>query len=386
MDVMSLPPLIEPGPPLTIDERSRAARQISLAPVGEIGQRRLGAARVCVIGAGGLGAPAILYLAGAGVGTIGIIDSDTVETSNLQRQILHGTADVGLPKVESARRSITERSPNTHVRLHHTRLAAENAAEILRDYDIVLDGTDNFATRYLVSDACDELGIPLVWASVLRFDAQLAVFWSRPPAGHEAVSLRDLFPEPPEEGSVPSCAEAGVLGPLCGQVGSMMAGEALKLIMGIGETMLGRVAVFDSLTSRSFEIPLRRAGAAKEPHDGLPTLQYRQSQPQPRWITADELAQRIAQLENTIPSVPLTIIDVREQVELNTGVIQGSKNIVLAEILNRPDSIEHEPEHEIVVYCERGPRSQQAAQTLAQAGFTNVRMLRDGMAGWRERP
>lgn len=228
-----LPPLVEPGPPLTDAERARYARHLLLPEIGDVGQRRLRAARVCVIGAGGLGAPVLQYLAAAGVGRIGVVDDDVVDVTNLQRQVIHGHADVGRPKVDSAAESVRAIDPGVEVVPHRVRLA-EDTVDLLADYDVVVDGADNFPTRYLVNDACVRLGLPEVWGSVLRFDAQVSVFWGRPPAGVPAagVDLRDLFPEPPAEGTVPSCAVAGVLGALCGQVGSLMATEVVKLVTG----------------------------------------------------------------------------------------------------------------------------------------------------------
>jgi molybdopterin/thiamine biosynthesis adenylyltransferase len=253
---MSLPPLVDPIDTLPDTERGRTDRQRRLPEIGDLGQRRLAAARVLVIGAGGLGAPALTYLAAAGVGTIGIVDDDLVELSNLHRQPVHGIDDVGRPKVDSAAEAVAALAPAAIVRRHQERLDTDNAAGILGGYDLVVDGTDTFDTRYLVDDVCAELGLPLVWATVLRFDAQLSVFWASPPAG-EPVRLRTLFPAPPTPGEVPSCAEAGVLGALCGQVGAMMAQEAVKLITGIGEPLLGRVLVIDALRARQREIPLR---------------------------------------------------------------------------------------------------------------------------------
>jgi adenylyltransferase/sulfurtransferase len=252
---MSLPPLVDPVAALPDAERGRTDRQRRLPEIGDIGQRRLAAARVIVIGTGGLGAPALTYLAAAGIGTIGIVDDDVVELSNLHRQPVHGVSDVGRPKVDSAAESIAALAPDATIVRHQVRLEAGNARELLGGYDLVVDGTDTFETRYLVDDVCAELGLPLVWATVLRFDAQLSVFWATPPTGH-GIRLRTLFPEPPAPGEVPSCAEAGVLGALCGQVGAMMAQEAVKLITGIGDPLLGRVLVIDALRARQREIPL----------------------------------------------------------------------------------------------------------------------------------
>ncbi len=250
--------LVDPGPPLTAADALRFSRHTVLRQLGEVGQRRLRGARVCVVGAGGLGSPVLLYLAAAGVGTLGIVDRDEVDLTNLQRQVIHGHADVGRRKVASAREAVLEIDAGIEVRAHDGDLHAGNVLDVLRGYDLVLDGTDNFPTRYLVNDACAELGLPLVWGSVLGFDAQVSVFWSRPPEG-PGVDLRDLFPDPPAAHEVPSCAEAGVVGAMCGQVGSLMATEAIKVITGVGEPLLGRVATLDALAARWREVPLRRS-------------------------------------------------------------------------------------------------------------------------------
>src|SRR5690625_3998835 len=252
----SLPPLVDPVPALPAAEQARTARQTRLPEFGEIGQRRLAGAKVLVVGAGGLGAPVLQYLAAAGVGSISIIDDDVVEASNLHRQVIHSHRDLGRSKAENARDQVLGLNPQAQVHLHRVRLTEANAHQILGGHHLVLDGTDTFPTRYLVADTCAELGIPLVWGSVLRFDAQVSVFWSAPPAPARPVVLRDLFPNPPEPGTVPSCAEAGVIGSLCGIAGSIMATEAIKLITGMGDVLLGRVAVVDALSMRIHEVPL----------------------------------------------------------------------------------------------------------------------------------
>ena len=241
-DESHLPPLVPPGPELTRDEIERYSRHLLIPDVGLIGQRRLRNARVLVIGAGGLGSPVLLYLAAAGVGTLGIVDDDTVDVSNLQRQVIHGQSDLGRPKVVSAAEAVAEVNPQVATVLHTDRLDAGNALDIFAGYDLVVDGTDTFATRYLVNDACVLLGIPTVWGSILRFEGQASVFW----AAH-GPQYRDLYPVPPPAGSVPSCAEGGVLGVLCATIGSVMATEAIKLITGIGRSLLGRLFIYDAL-------------------------------------------------------------------------------------------------------------------------------------------
>jgi molybdopterin/thiamine biosynthesis adenylyltransferase len=250
-------PLVEPGPPLSPAQLDRYSRHVLLPDVGEIGQRRLGNARVAVIGAGGLGSPILTYLVAAGVGSIGVVDFDVVESSNLQRQTVHGIADVGRQKVDSARDSAAAIDPSVDVRAIPMRLAADNALAVLSGYDVVIDGTDNFATRYLVNDACVLLKTPYVWGSVSRFEGQVSVFW----AVH-GPQYRDLFPTPPPPGSVASCGEDGVLGVVCGVIGSVMATEAVKLICGVGESLIGRVLTYDALRMSFRTLKVRRDPAA----------------------------------------------------------------------------------------------------------------------------
>ncbi len=250
---MSLPPLVEPAPDLSIDEVRRYSRHLIIPDVGMDGQKRLKNAKVLAVGAGGLGSPVLMYLAAAGVGTLGIVEFDTVDESNLQRQIIHGASDVGRSKAESARDSIKEINPLIDVRLHETRLDSSNVLEIFADYDLIVDGTDNFATRYLVNDACVLLDKPYVWGSIYRFDGQVSVFWNE-----HGPNYRDLYPVPPPPGMVPSCAEGGVLGVLCATIGAIQATEAVKLITGIGETLLGRLMVYDALEMTFRTIKVRK--------------------------------------------------------------------------------------------------------------------------------
>ncbi|WP_163184485.1 ThiF family adenylyltransferase [Cellulosimicrobium sp. SL-1] len=285
-----LAPLVAPGPELSTPELERYARHLALPGVGTEGQRRLAAARVLVVGAGGLGSPALLYLAAAGVGTIGIVDDDAVDTSNLQRQVIHGGSDVGRRKVDSARESIADVNPHVQVVEHALRLDADNALDVLRGYDVVLDGADNFPTRYLVSDAAEVLGLPVVWGSIYRFQGQVSVFWAAPrfavpddaphpdaagpdPAGSgeqgpRGVTYRDVFPVPPPPGAAPDCATGGVFGAMCGTVGSVMATEAIKLVTGAGTTLLGRLAVYDAL-DLSWRQLIVRADPTREPVTAL---------------------------------------------------------------------------------------------------------------------
>lgn len=266
----ALAPLVAPGPELTTAELERYARHLALPGVGPEGQRRLAAARVLVVGAGGLGSPALLYLAAAGVGTIGIVDDDVVDTSNLQRQVIHGGPDVGRRKVDSARDAIADVNPHVRVVEHAVRLDADNALDVLRGYDVVLDGADNFPTRYLVSDAAEVLGLPVVWGSIYRFQGQVSVFWGAPrlaePRAAQAsgVTYRDVFPVPPPPGAAPDCATGGVFGAMCGTVGSVMATEAIKLVTGAGTTLLGRLAVYDALELSWRQLTVR-ADPTREP-------------------------------------------------------------------------------------------------------------------------
>lgn len=256
---MKLSPLVEPGPELSASDRERFARHLPIPELGEVAQRRLRAARVCVVGAGGLGSPALLYLAAAGVGTLGVVDADVVEVVNLQRQVLHATAGVGTAKATSAADRLAGLDPALRITAHRVRLEASNAVEILGGYDLVVDAVDNYPTRYLISDACAELGIPVVWGAVQVTRAQVSVFWSRPvsPDGPvQGITLRDLHAEPPDPSRWVTAAQVGVLGAMCGQVGALMANEAIKLITGAGDPLFGRVFYLDTMTARAAEVPL----------------------------------------------------------------------------------------------------------------------------------
>ncbi|PFG21022.1 ThiF family adenylyltransferase [Serinibacter salmoneus] len=359
---MALPPIVEPAPSLSAAEAERTARHTRMPELGEIGQRRLAAARVLVLGAGGLGAPALLYLAAAGVGEIGVIDDDDVDASNLHRQVIHGTGDVGEPKTASAARRMREVAPQVRVTELRTRLVPENAADLLRGWDVVLDGTDTFATRYLVADTCADLGVPLVWGSVLRFDAQVSVFWSTPPAPAVPVGLRDLFPAPPAPGTVPSCAEAGVLGALCGMVGSMMATEAVKLITGIGEALLGRVAVVDGLAMRVHEVPLVPSSSSPRGFSGVGG-------------EGEAVGPPSAQPFDGAGA----LVDVREGPEFREDALAGAVHLSVAEVEQTarrgPTALREllimrgvDPDAPVRTYCSAGIRATRAARALQAAG------------------
>lgn len=364
---MPLPPLVAPVDALSDAERLRTARHQVLAGLGEIGQRRLRAAHVAVVGAGGLGAPVVLALAAAGVGTITIVDDDDVELSNLQRQIMHRRSDVGRPKVDSAVRVAADLSPETVVRPLRVRLASDNAADLLARADLVIDGTDTFETRLVVAAAAERLGIPLVWGVIQEFAAQITVFWSSPPEGADAVVLGDLYPEG-SVGELPTCAAVGVFGALCLQAGSILAMEAIKLITGIGDPLLGRVMVIDALRARSSEVPLRssRATASRASAGSTQPVAH---PPAPQ-VRVSDLAAEIAG--------GAALLDVREDVEVAAGMITGAQHVPLARVLAEPEAIDG---GRIVVICQAGVRARRAADALRAAGRDAV-VLAGGMDAW----
>ena len=389
--LLRVPPLVAPGPPLTPHELERYSRHVLLPQIGELGQRRLRNARVCVIGAGGLGAPVLQYLAAAGVGRLGIVDFDEVDVTNLQRQVIHGEADVGRAKVASAREAVLARNSDVDVVVHAVRLTAENVDDVLGRYDVVVDGTDNFPTRYLVADACERLGLPHVWGSIFRFDSQVTVFWADPPAGSGAprVGLRDLFPHPPPDGSVPSCAEGGVLGPMCGQVGSLMATEVVKLVTGAGHPLLGRVAVLDALASRWHEVPLaattgqpdRPAPHADDAREPAPVAApaARVGVTDPEGLAA-RLAERAAGRDDFV------LLDVREPAEREAVAIPGSILAPPRHILDGSALADLDPGRPVIVYCRSGARSQQAGEVMLARGFAEVDNLAGGIMAWLRSP
>lgn len=376
---LALAPLVEPGPPLAAQELERYSRHALIPEIGLEGQRRLRNARVLVIGAGGLGSPALLYLAAAGVGTLGVVDDDTVELSNLQRQVIHGVEDIGRTKLESARDSIAAINPGVKVVLHPVRLDASNALDIFADYDVILDGADNFATRYLVNDAAALLGKPYVWGSILRFDGQVSVFWDK-----FGPNYRDLYPEPPAPGTVPSCAEGGVFGMLCASIGAMMVTEAVKLITGIGQTLLGRLLIFDALSARWREIRIAKDPEAA-PITELIDYDYFCGILAPEkndgdLISAAQLAHRLAQ--RAAGSEDFVLIDVRQPVEFEIGRIPGSVLIPLAGIKDG-SALEQVPRGvPLVLHCKAGSRSAQALASLREAGYADVVHLDGGMDAW----
>ncbi|MDP9885392.1 adenylyltransferase/sulfurtransferase [Sinomonas atrocyanea] len=375
-----LPPLVEPAAELTPEEVQRYSRHVIIPEIGDVGQRRLKNAKVLVMGAGGLGSPALLYLAAAGVGTLGIVDDDTVELSNLQRQVIHGVSGVGRPKAESARDAILELNPHVDVRLHEVHLDSSNALEVFADYDLILDGTDNFATRYLVNDAAAILGKPYVWGSIFRFDGQVSVFWAE-----HGPTYRDVFPEPPPAGSVPSCGEGGVFGMLCAAIGASMVTEAVKLITGVGTTLLGRVQLYDALTATWREIRV-----AKDP-DAAPVTELVDYEAfcgvapaadpgTERTVTAGQLATMLAAREAGLRDFEL--IDVREPGEASIVSIPGARLIPQGRLLSGEAWGELPRDREVVFHCKGGVRSASVLAAAVDAGFSKVRHLDGGVLAW----
>lgn len=379
---MQIPPLGNPVDELSKHEISRYSRHLLIPEVGLEGQRRLKSSKVLVIGAGGLGSPVLLYLAAAGVGTLGIIDFDVVDETNLQRQIIHGQSDICRLKSESARDAINELNPFVRVQLHSERLEAANAEKIISAYDLIIDGTDNFATRYLVNDACVLTGKPYVWGSIFRFEGQVSVFWEDAPGGM-GLNYRDLYPEPPPSEMAPSCAEGGVLGILCASIGAMMATEAIKLITGIGETLLGRLAVYDALDMSYRFIPLHKAPvrtpitqlidyqrfcgvnrSATDHHNPIPV------------ISARELK---AIKEN---GTDIQLIDVRGIEEWNIVHIEGATHIPKSQIMSEEVLATMNKEDFIVLHCKMGMRSRDVLIEMQKHGFTNVKSLDGGILAW----
>jgi sulfur-carrier protein adenylyltransferase/sulfurtransferase len=381
---VSLPPLVEPAASITIDEVRRYSRHLIIPDVAMDGQKRLKNAKVLCIGAGGLGSPALMYLAAAGVGTLGIIDFDVVDESNLQRQIIHGQSDIGRSKAESARDSVLEINPLVTVNLHEERLDSSNVLEIFADYDLIVDGTDNFATRYLVNDACVFLHKPYVWGSIYRFDGQASVFW----ADH-GPCYRCLYPEPPPPGMVPSCAEGGVLGVLCGSVGAIQVTEAIKLITGIGEPLLGKLMVYDAL-----EMEYRKINVRKDPNCAVcgehPTVTELIDYEAFCGVVSEEAQEAAAgstitagELKDLLDSdKPIYLVDVREPAEYEIVSIPGATLIPKDEIL-RGDALASLPQDkQIVMYCKTGVRSAETLAAVKNAGFQDAVHVQGGVTAW----
>ena len=371
-------------PALTNEEVARYSRHLIMPEVGMDGQLKLKAASVLCIGAGGLGSPVAMYLAAAGVGRIGIVDFDVVDYSNLQRQIIHGTPDVGRPKLDSARDSLAAINPEVRVDTHNVALSSSNALDLFREYDIIVDGTDNFPTRYLVNDACVLLGKPNCYGSIFRFEGQASVFGA--PGG---PCYRCLYPEPPPPGLVPSCAEGGVLGILPGVVGTIQATEAVKLIMGVGEPLIGRFLIYDALRMRFRELKLRKdpdCPVCGEHRTVTELIDYDQfcgiappasaaADPPPSDdATVEQLKARLDEREEPF------ILDVREPQEYQICNIPGSTLIPLGDLPSRLHELEGRGE--MIVHCKSGARSAKAVKLLREAGFAQAKNLRGGILRW----
>lgn len=370
-------------PELTGDELRRYGRHLVIPEVGIEGQRRLKNAKVLLVGAGGLGSPAALYLAAAGVGTLGLVDFDKVDITNLQRQIIHGTHDIGRPKLDSASDKIRDINPNVHVEQYDTALTSSNALDIARDYDVIVDGTDNFPTRYLVNDTCVLLGKPNAFGSVLRFEGQASVF-----AAADGPCYRCLFREPPPAGLIPSCAEAGVLGVLPGLMGTIQATETIKLILGIGEPLIGRLLLVDALTMQFRTIQLRRdplcpacgTHEIKELIDyeafcGV-TMNQQSDGEQISDITPRELKEKIDRGDD------MQLVDVREEWEWQIARIPGARLIPVGTIEDEASTLD--PNREVVLFCKSGVRSVHAAEALADAGFSKITNVLGGISRWSQ--
>ena len=352
---------------LTPEERTRYARHLILPEIGDDGQRKLKSASVLIVGAGGLGSPTSIYLAAAGVGRIGLVDFDRVDATNLHRQVLYGTESVGRPKLEAARERLTDINPHVAIDTHDAALTSDNAMTILDDYDVVIDGTDNFATRYLVNDACVLLGKPNVYGSIFRWDGQASVFFAK-----EGPCYRCLYPEPPPPNLVPSCAEGGVLGVLPGVIGTIQATEAIKLITGAGEPLIGRLLLFDALRMSFRQLRLRKdancAICGERPTIG-------------ELIDYEQFCNPANVLEVTPDAIGgATLIDVRETFEWEMGHIDGARLIPLNQLERHIDELPRD--RDLVLYCHSGSRSARALEMLRGAGFARAKHLRGGYVGW----
>lgn len=375
---MSLPPLVEPAAELTVDEVRRYSRHLIIPDVGMTGQKRLKNAKVVVVGAGGLGSPALLYLAAAGVGTLGIIDFDVVDESNLQRQVIHGQSDIGKSKAVSARDSIAEINPLVQVNLHTDRLDSSNALEIFSGYDLIVDGTDNFATRYLVNDACVLLGKPYVWGSIYRFEGQASVFWDA-----HGPNYRHLYPEPPPPGMVPSCAEGGVLGVLCASIGSVMVTEAIKLICGIGEPLVGRLMIYDALEMEYRTVRVRRDPSAPPITELIDYEAFCGAVSEEASEAVRDSTISVKELKDLLDEgAPIALIDVREPNEFEIVAIPGATLIPKGEFLNGSALARLPQDRQLVLYCKSGVRSAEALAVAKGAGFADAVHVGGGVLAW----
>jgi adenylyltransferase/sulfurtransferase len=369
-------------PELSPSEIRQYSRHLIMPEVGTAGQRRLKAARVLMIGAGGLGSPLGLYLAAAGVGTLGLVDFDVVDESNLHRQVLYGHSDVGRPKIQAALARLHDVNPHIRLVPHEVRLTSENALALFADYDLVVDGTDNFPTRYLVNDACVMTGKPNVYGSIFRFEGQVSVFWAQ-----EGPCYRCLFPEPPPPGLVPSCAEGGVLGVLPGIIGALQANEVVKLVVGVGEPLVGRLVLFDALRLRFRELKLRKDPACpvcSEHPTQTALIDYEQFcgiVPEPQAAAGDDFDVQVEEVEEwRREGRDFVILDVRTPQEFEIARIEGARLIPVQELRDRLGELD--PAATIVVHCHHGPRSTQATRFLREMGYGRARNLAGGIAAW----
>jgi molybdopterin/thiamine biosynthesis adenylyltransferase/rhodanese-related sulfurtransferase len=385
---VSLQPLVEPAESLSVDEVRRYSRHLIIPDVGMTGQKRLKNAKVLCVGAGGLGSPALMYLAAAGVGTLGIVEFDTVDESNLQRQIIHGQSDIGRSKAESARDSVLEINPYVTMNLHELRLDSSNVMELFAQYDLIVDGTDNFATRYLVNDACVLLNKPYVWGSIYRFDGQASVFWAE-----HGPCYRCLYPEPPPPGMVPSCAEGGVLGVLCASIGSIQVTEAIKLITGIGDSLIGRLMVYDALEMEYRQVKIRKDPncAVCGPHATVTELidydafcgvisDAAAEAARDSTISVHDLKRMID--EKDAGERDFMLIDVREPVEWEIVQIPGAVLIPKGEFLDGSALEKLPSDKQIVLHCKVGGRSAEVLAVLKGAGFNDAIHVGGGINAW----
>jgi adenylyltransferase/sulfurtransferase len=378
-------PVIAEPAELTNDEIRRYSRHVIMPNVGVEGQGRLKAAKVLLIGTGGLGSPLGMYLAAAGVGTLGLVDYDVVDDTNLQRQIIHGAADVGRAKTESARETIHDLNATVEVRVHETPLTSDNALDIIGDYDMVIDGTDNFPTRYLVNDACVLLGKPNVYGSIFRFDGQLAVFYAK-----EGPCYRCMFPEPPPPGMVPSCAEGGVFGVICATIGAGQATEAIKLLAGLGDPLVGRMQIYDALEARWTTVKVNKdpdCPVCGETPTVTELIDYEEFCGMPAHDRADETpldpTEEVTpqQLQRAI-NEGVRVIDVREPHEWDIAHIPGAQLIPLGELSQRTPELD--PSEPVLLHCKSGGRSKQALDFLRDKGFFDVKHLKGGIEAYAE--
>jgi sulfur-carrier protein adenylyltransferase/sulfurtransferase len=381
---VSLPPLVDPAAELTVAEVRRYSRHLIIPDVGMSGQKRLKNAKVLVLGAGGLGSPALLYLAAAGVGTLGVVDFDEVDESNLQRQIIHGQSNVGKPKALSAREAISEVNPLVKVNVHQVRLDNDNVMELFAAYDLIIDGTDNFATRYLVNDACVLLNKPYVWGSIYRFDGQASVFWAE-----HGPCYRCLYPEPPPPGMVPSCAEGGVLGVLCASIGSVQVTEAIKLLIGVGAPLIGRLQIYDALEMSWRQLPIR-----KDPECAIcgknPTVTGLIDYEAFCGAITDEAAAAAAGSTISVGTLKewlderddLWLVDVREPNEYEINRIPGAVLVPKGEFLTGEALSRVPQDKQAVVYCKTGVRSAEVLAVLHGAGLADAVHVGGGVAAW----